>query len=99
MSYGSDYRDRQNRSRRREQRLVINAIRSVVTTAALVAIAFAFDVPQKIREKLMPREPEQLAERSESTPRPEQQPGSRGTLHPATENGAASGPDSSGVCR
>ncbi len=66
MSYGSDYRDRQRRTRRREQRLVFRAIRSLVATAALIAIAFAFDVPEKIREKLRPRAPEAVAARDES---------------------------------
>jgi len=68
MSYGSDYRDRQRRSRRREQRLVFNVVRSIVVTAALVAIAFAFDVPKKIRQKLVPADPVAVAERDNPVP-------------------------------
>ena len=74
MSFSSDYRDRQRRNRRQEQRLVIYAIRSIVTTAALVAIAFVFDVPEKIRERLRPRVPEAVAARSESATEAREQP-------------------------
>lgn len=74
MSYGSDYRDRRRRNRRSDQRLVIYAIRSIVTTAALVAIAFAFDVPEKIREKLRPRAPEKVVARSESAAEASERP-------------------------
>ncbi|MCH8841290.1 MAG: hypothetical protein IH831_11595 [Planctomycetes bacterium] len=74
MSFSSDYRDRQRRSRRREQRLVIYAIRSIVTTAALVAIAFAFDVPEKIREKLRKPAPETVVAHNEPTAEARKQP-------------------------
>jgi hypothetical protein len=74
MSFSSDYRDRRRRTRRREQRLVFRAIRSLVATTALVVIAFAFDVPEMIREKLRGPEPETVAARRESAAEAREQP-------------------------
>lgn len=47
----ADYKDRWQRNRRQDTRLIFYALRSLLTTAALVAIAFAFDVPAKLRAK------------------------------------------------
>ena len=77
MSFSSDYRDRRRRNRRQELRWIIYTFRSIVTTAALVAIAFAFDVPGKIRERLRPRVPEAVAARSESAAAAKEQPRAR----------------------
>ncbi len=63
MSFGSEYRDRRRKNRRRDLRLVIYTIRSIVATASLVAIAFAFDLPEKIREKLRKPSPQATSQR------------------------------------
>jgi hypothetical protein len=52
MSYSSELQERRRRNRRQNTRLLIYVVRSLLTTAALVAIAFAFDVPERIRAKL-----------------------------------------------
>ncbi len=73
MSYSSDLDERRRRNRRQDARLLIYALRSLVATAALVAIAFAFDVPETIRAKLWGPPPEasvQQPTRNSALPRP-----------------------------
>lgn len=74
MIHGSDYDERRRRHRRQDTRLLIYALRSIVTTAALVAIAFAFDVPAKIRARLFPLPPATVAH----IPREDNAPQNRG---------------------
>ena len=68
MSYSSDLKERRRRKRRQDARLLIYSLRSLVATAALVAIAFAFDVPEKIRARLWP--PEVAAHEPRDVPEP-----------------------------
>lgn len=74
MTHSTDYRDRHRRSRRRDQRVFMYVLRSIVTTAALVAIAFAFDLPEKTRDKLRAPAPEPSVVRRESAAEAKQQP-------------------------
>ncbi len=86
MSFSSDYHDRQRRNRRRELRWIIYTFRSIVTTAALVAIAFAFDVPGKIRERLRPRVPEAVVARNEPATEAREQPPVEETSNATTKS-------------
>jgi hypothetical protein len=74
MSYSSDLNERRRRSRRQDTRLLIYALRSLVATAALVAIAFAFDVPETIRASLWGPPPEASAQRPTGNPAPSRPP-------------------------
>lgn len=65
MSYGSDFHERRRRRRQQDTRLLVYAVRSIVTTAALVAIAFAFDVPEKLRARFFAPQPNAVARLSQ----------------------------------
>lgn len=88
MSYSSELDERRRRKRRQDARLVIYALRSVVATAALVAIAFAFDLPEKIRARLWgppPRVATQEPRVGRTSPRPPIQTQEQEAERPALE--------------
>lgn len=64
MSFLSQYENRRRNQRRQQIRWVLRSIRTVLATAILVGLAFLFDVPERLREKLgLDQPPEQVNSR------------------------------------